>query len=117
MVINNIEFKLDLSDSKVLDNVRIEVEVFNRMVDKINQMDISCKEKVIRKRILLCVSLEGLFGKGADKKIFNDDVTASKCESVMKQFNREVKKQYANLKGIVIEFPLIEGGRGAIHGE
>lgn len=105
MKINNVEFELNLSDPKVLEDLRIETEVFNRMIYKINQMSISINEKVIRKKVLLGVFFERVFGEGSDKKIFNDCLSISECENIMKQFNREVRKQYSDLKGIVIKFP------------
>jgi hypothetical protein len=104
--INNVEFELNLAEPKVLENVRIEIEAFNHTVDQINQMNISTMENSIRKEILACVSLERILGYGAGEKIFHDGISITKCENIMKQFNREINKEYSQLKGIVIKFPL-----------
>ncbi len=104
--INNIDFKLDLNDPNVLDNLKIAIEVCNRFIDDTNSRNLADEDKIIRKETVFFVTLDNVLGKGAADKIFDGVINPERCLDVMKQFNREINKQISNLKGIVIRFPI-----------
>lgn len=104
--INGIEFELDLSNSKVLDNIKIAIEVCNRFIDDTNSRNLADEDKIIRKETVFFVTLDNIFGEGAADRIFNGVINPEICLDVIKQFNNEINKQISNIKGIVIRFPI-----------
>ncbi|NFH90371.1 hypothetical protein FDA33_09220 [Clostridium botulinum] len=104
--INNIDFKLDLSANGTLQNLKDEIFVCNKCMREVDFMNLSDEDKIIRKETIMYVSLDRILGEGAADKIFKDVINPDICINVIKQFNKEIIKQYSNLKGIVIRFPI-----------
>lgn len=104
--INGEKFEFPLCDAHSLGELRKAVKAFNDCIDQVNEMDISTKEKVIKKKTLIRIFLDGLLGKGATDKIFKGDMNFKECSNVLIQFNRQVDKYYSKLSGIVVDFEL-----------